>query len=160
MAISNKSKEQDFKNFYQKFLALTKSHGHYDSIQREAILRVLYENRTHLSADEIATNVRKYARVSLPTVYNTLSFLEELRLLHTLVLPPFKTKTYKLQFDYHDQLVCIKCGVCVPFHDPQIDKREEEILKLHDFTAINRTIILYGICATCQKTASKKKNGS
>jgi len=160
VTISNKSKQQDFKNFYQKFLTLTKSHGHYGSIQREAILRVLYESKTHLSADEIATNVRKYARISLHTVYNTLGFLEEFGLIHTVVLPPFKTKTYKLQLDYHDQLVCIKCGVCIPFHDPQIHKREEEILALHDFTAINRTIILYGICATCQKTASKKKNGS
>lgn len=157
MTISNQSKQQDFKNFYQKFLVLTKSHGHYDSNQREAILHVLYESKAHLSADEIATNVRKCARVSLPTVYNTLGFLEEFGLVHTLVLPPFKTKTYKLQLDYHDQLVCIKCGVSLPFHDPQIHEREEEILKIHDFTAINRTIILYGICATCQSTASKKK---
>ena len=154
---ANKQSKQDFKNFYQKFLALTKSHGHYDSSQREIILRVLHESKSHLSADETATNVRKYARVSLPTVYNTLGFLEELGLVHTLVLPPFKTKTYKLQLEYHDQLVCIKCGTALPFHDPQMHEREEEILKSHDFTAINRTIILYGICTTCQSTGVKKK---
>lgn len=152
---TNKQNKQDFKNFYQKFLALTKGYGHYDSSQREAILQVLFDSKIHLSADEITTNVRKYARVSLPTVYNTLNFLEELNLVHTLVLPPFKTKTYKLQLEYHDQLICIKCGITLPFHDSKIHEHEEKILLSHDFTAINRTIILYGICSACQNGKEK-----
>jgi len=144
-------KKEKFNQFYQKFLNLAKNYGHYDSSQREVILRVLYHSNAHLSADEIACRARKYIRISLPTVYNTLNFLENLGLIHTLVLPPFKTKTYKLKLDYHDQLVCIKCGTAMPFCDKKLREKESEILQNYNFTAINRTIILYGVCFSCQK---------
>ncbi len=140
-----------FEAFYQRFLSLTKEQGHYESAHREAVLRALFFSDTHLSAEEIAKEIRKSSKISLPAVYNTLSFLEEMGLLHVFILPPYTLKTYRLLLEYQDQLVCIKCGKIVPFHDKELQMRERAILDTHAFTGINQTIILYGVCNTCQE---------
>jgi len=142
--------KKTFDAFYQRFLAMTKDQGHYESAHREAILKVLFFSTSHLSAEEIALQVRKESKISLPTVYNTLSFLEELGMIHVFILPPYTLKTYRLMLEYHDQLVCIKCGKIVPFYDKELEARERLILQDHAFTGINQTIILYGVCSSCK----------
>lgn len=146
-----RDEKKAFEGFYQRFLSLVKEQGHYESAHREAVLKVLFFSTTHLSAEEIARAIRKSSKISLPTVYNTLSFLEEMGLLHVFILPPYTLKTYRLLLEYHDQLICIKCGKTTPFYDKELEARERAILDAHAFTGINQTIILYGVCHACQE---------
>jgi Fur family peroxide stress response transcriptional regulator len=78
--------------------------------QRQAILRLLDENKTHPSADSIYREVLKeYPGLSFATVYNTLSKLAKAGKIHELDIAPNKRR-----FDpcttLHYHFYCRVCG--------------------------------------------------
>ena len=80
------------------------------SNRRDAILKVLRENRTHPTADEVYCLVREqYPNVSLGTVYRNLKYFVQQGLVNTL-----ETTDACLHYDgdteEHCHFICEKCG--------------------------------------------------
>lgn len=46
--------------------------------------------------------------------------------------------------DHHDHLVDIETGEVVEFFDEEIERRQQEIAKKHNFTITDHTMVLYG----------------
>ncbi|MFC2491449.1 MAG: Fur family transcriptional regulator, partial [Campylobacter curvus] len=84
-------------------------------------------------------------------IYALLNFLDECHLCNS--YDDGGIKKYELNLKaHHDHLICEKCGKVVEFHDEGIEQRQELICKERNFEAVAHTMVLYGICAECQKT--------
>ncbi|WP_169779185.1 Fur family transcriptional regulator [Campylobacter curvus] len=144
---------ENFERFYQHLSSFMSEFNHKNSHIKENILSILYRSQTHLSAQDIQTEFSKiYAQnISLPTIYALLNFLDECRLCNT--YDDSGIKKYELNLKaHHDHLICEKCGKVVEFHDEDIEQRQELICKEKNFEEVAHTMVLYGVCADCQKT--------
>ncbi|MDO5045752.1 Fur family transcriptional regulator [Campylobacter sp.] len=142
---------QNFEKFYSKFSEFLKDFNYKNSIQKERILKLLYISENHLSAVEIqALFYDKFKEnISLTSIYQFLSFLEEIGL--AIGFEEGGVKKFELNLkSHHDHLICIKCGKIVGFCDEIIEKRQEEICNKKEFKIQGHTMILYGVCLKCQ----------
>jgi Fur family transcriptional regulator, iron response regulator len=89
---------------------LLRSRGITLTRQRTEIARVLFEQRDHLSADQILERVNKrYAEASKATVYNTLKLLVSRKLVRKLVIDSEKT-VYDPNTEPHHHLYDVETG--------------------------------------------------
>jgi Fur family transcriptional regulator, iron response regulator len=80
------------KNRIEDTVELLRSRGVAPTRQRTEIARVLFEQREHLSADQVLERVNaRHAEASKATVYNTLKLLVEKKLIRELIVDPAKT---------------------------------------------------------------------
>ena len=136
-----------FEKFYMKFIGFLRDFGLKNSKQKEQILKVLFQNDEHLSANEIQSKLNK--KISLTAIYQFLNFLCE----NSLVVSFDENGTKKFELNlksHHDHLICTKCGKIQSFCDEKIEQRQDEICSTYKFLTQGHTMILYGICQKCQ----------
>lgn len=110
--------------------------------QRRAVLQVLSGNRTHPTADEIATEVRTRLGCLAPaTIYNTLDSLEELGFIRRLEGLEARTH-FDPDTSDHQHAICSKC------------KRVWDIAPLPESEDLpegfkTTDILIQGICRDC-----------
>ena len=123
--------------------------------QRAIILQILLTFDTHLNAEEVCNIIRnKYPnqKIGNATIYRTLNFLEEVKLISSVSFGK-DGKRYEScnENQHHDHLICTKCGKIVEFLDEEIERKQEIIANNNNFIITNHTMQLYGICNICQK---------
>lgn len=124
-----------------------------NSLKRLAVLRVLIENETHMSPDEIYRKVREKegGGIGVSTVYRTLGFFEEAGIVKQVNIDA-STKRYEIETGtHHDHLVCRKCGRVVEFYNEELENLQEQIAAQNGFELIDHEMQLYGICPECKK---------
>ncbi|MBS9782659.1 MAG: transcriptional repressor [Arcobacter sp.] len=144
-------KDIEFQSFLINYKKHTSALKIKNSIQRDYILKVLYHCKKHLSAEEIAKNIKEQYNldVGIVTIYNALKFFEEINLVKSLSIGN-NPKKYELNlFDHHDHLICTKCYKIVEFSDEEIEQRQRDISKKHNFLIQKHEMILYGLCENC-----------
>ena len=125
-----------------------------NSKQREEVLSVLYKNRTHLSPEEIAHEIRlKGKSTSISSIYRILSFLEKEHFITTLETDK-NGKRYEIAAkEHHDHIICLECGDIKEFVDLGIEHQQIEIAKMHGSKLISHDMRLFVVCEQCQKKA-------
>ncbi len=129
--------------------------------QRLAIFRILENNSSHPSAEEIFHRLkRSYPTISLATVYKTLEVLERMGQIKLL-----KSEHGGARFDPdcspHHHFICKSCHKIFDIKDDYSDilkslKRFKEKFKVEDFR-----VEFFGLCKDCQiKKERKKKQNS
>ena len=125
--------------------------------QRRAIVAVLIEEDTHLTADQVLTRVRRQLPdISPATVYNTLNDLSAMGLLQELDLGlGLEERRYQLTVAKHDHLVCLRCGRLedVPCRGVLTPSFPED----HDFLIVDRRVIYMGFCPDCASDPEVKQ---
>ena len=116
--------------------------------QRLAILEYLDGNKSHPSADDIYSEIRKkYPMMSFATVYNTIETLKKRGELVELTIDP-ERRHYDPDTSHHHHLICKTCKKIADIHKdfsihiPEDQKGMFEVLGNH--------IEFYGICPTCK----------
>ena len=129
----------------------TKSRKH--SEQRSGIMRIFLSIDKHLTASELYRIVQnKYPGVGYATIYRTLKLLCECGLCRELKLDDGTTRYEHLYgHRHHDHLICTKCGKFVEVVDPEIERLQDRLFKLHGFYPERHRMELYGICKRCKK---------
>lgn len=119
--------------------------------QRRLILDVLANARGHLDAGEIYERVRRLdARVSLSTVYRTLSALKAAGAVRELHLDE-EHHHYELETDdQHSHLVCVRCGRVVEIDSAAFAGAAAAAAQAHGFQLTSAQVELTGLCAGCQ----------
>lgn len=117
--------------------------------QRRAIVRVLLEEDTHLTADQILMRVRQQLpSISLATIYNTLHELVEVGLVQELDLGlGLEERRYDVAVDKHDHIVCISCG-----RIEDVTRRnglKPRLGEAHNFQIVDRRVTYLGFCEDC-----------
>ncbi|MGD2147661.1 MAG: Fur family transcriptional regulator, partial [Anaerolineae bacterium] len=117
--------------------------------QRRAIVAVLLEDDSHLTADQVLTRVRrKLPDISPATVYNTLHQLSAMGFLQELDLGlGFGERRYQIAAGKHDHLVCLCCGRIEDV--PRRGHVKPAIEQDHDFKIVDRRVIYLGYCPHC-----------
>jgi Fur family ferric uptake transcriptional regulator len=120
--------------------------------QRKLILEVLAQTGRHLDANGIyERGRRKDPRLSLSTVYRTLSVLKQAGMVRELHLDG-EQHHYELdKKDNHSHLVCLQCGRVIEV-DSDVFVEAARIAGLaHDFEVATTQVELTGICAACRQ---------
>ena len=139
-----------------------KNAGYRLTIPRRAILQVLNNSRSHMSAEEIYLEVHKmYPAIGLTTVYRTLEMLVRMGLVSKFDFGD-KRARYELaegpgSKGHHHHLVCTKCGRIIDYKDfideeqELINKTEKGLSKKFNFEIHNHIIHFYGVCESCRE---------
>jgi Fur family ferric uptake transcriptional regulator len=128
--------------------------GHKMTPQRMLILRALRHAQGHVSAGQIAEEVKAvYPYVDVSTVYRTLDVLKRLRL---------ATATDMGGGDYvfewapdgpHHHLICSTCGQTQELEHRYLEKLEADLVADFRFAPDLHHFAIFGLCADCRTAA-------
>ncbi len=143
---------KDLDLYLEELKSIVKKRGLKYSLQREQILKVLFNAQKHLTPEEIYNEVKKEnSTIGLATVYRTLSFLEREEMVSSISFGS-EGKKYELnRGEHHDHMICIKCGKIIEFFDEELERLQEEIAKKNSFKLITHQMNMYGVCKECQE---------
>ncbi|MFQ6014007.1 MAG: Fur family transcriptional regulator [Anaerolineae bacterium] len=131
---------------------LLRSQGKRVTLQRMLLLKIIQESDGHLDADEIYRLAKKKdPRLSLSTVYRTLSLLKELDLVEELHLEEEHHHYEVVGSAEHHHLICMSCGSIIEFESPLTEQLKGEIAEENDFEISGIHIDLTGLCAQCRE---------
>jgi Fur family peroxide stress response transcriptional regulator len=111
-------------------------------------LEYLDENKSHPSADDIYTEIRKkFPMMSFATVYNTIETLKKKGYLVELTIDP-ERRHYDPDISPHHHLICKKCKKIVDIHrDFSVNIPEDQ---KGAFEVLGNHIEFYGVCQKCK----------
>ncbi len=124
------------------------------TVQREIILKILYENDMHFTPEELYLYIKKeYPKlnIGIATIYRTLNLLEESKMITSISFGQ-SGKKYEIAIKpHHDHLICDICGTIIEFEDGKIENRQIEIAAKYGFLIKSHILQLHGICKECRK---------
>ncbi len=119
--------------------------------QREDIVDILARDRSHPGAMAIYRQARKKnPKISLSTVYLTLSLLEELGLIKELEFDERENR-YDGNTDTHVNLICAGCGRIEDFEEP-LPVSARKVERQTGFRTHDTRLEYYGYCHTCTRS--------
>jgi len=142
-----------YEQLLDNFKILLKKNSLKFTVQREAILKTLYNSNIHLSPESLHHLIQKQypeLKTGIATVYRTLSLLESSNIVTSI---SFGTQGKKYELgakEHHDHLICTICGNIIEFVDEKIEKKQQKIAKKLDFEMSGHSMQIYGICKDCK----------
>ena len=138
------------------FEAFVASRSLRHSRQRMDILQVFLQTEQHRTAEELLALIRKKnPSVGCATVYRTMKLLCDCGLARELKLEDGTARYEHLYgHSHHDHLVCSRCGRLVEVFDPEIERLQDRLSRIHGFLPQHHRMEIYGICCHC---ASKRR---
>ena len=108
------------------------------SKQREHILELIYNSKTHLSPEEITNGLKNANKdSSLSSVYRILQFLETYGFLTSIETK--SGKRYEIAAkEHHYHIICLGCGDIMEFIDDDIRQKQFDIAKTLKCEPISR----------------------
>ena len=133
-----------------EILALLSARGMRRTSARKAILEALLGPHSHLTAEDIAAEVRRrFPSVDLSTVYRTLDTLEQLGIIdHTHL--SHGPAIFHLAEDDHQHLVCEQCGRVLEVAAGTLEPFFAAVRAEFGFEVDRRHFALVGVCADCR----------
>lgn len=122
-----------------------------NSRQRQAILTVIQNGHSHLSAEDIYEQVRLvYPRISLGTVYRNLDILSEQGRIHRITFADGKSR-FEVADDHHHHLICLLCGSIEDLPQCPMDPEMKQYISETGFQPVKHQFEIYGYCNRCQR---------
>jgi Fur family ferric uptake transcriptional regulator len=143
-----------YDDYIIKFKGMIKSLGLNNSIQREYVLKVLFDCNKHLSAEQILAKIRSEygVKIGIATIYRILGLLEDMNIINSLSVNGSDAKVYEISLVlHHDHLVCVSCGKIIEFMNETIENLQKDVAIENNFKLQTHNMILYGICKECQE---------
>jgi len=148
----------EYGQLLENFKHLLKKNKLKFTIQREVILKTLYDSDEHLTPEALHQLIQKkhpQLKAGIATVYRTLSLLEDSEVVTSLSFGA-QGKKYELGAkEHHDHLICTECGEITEFVDEAIEKRQQAITQELGFAMNDHSMQIYGICKKCQEKQKK-----
>ncbi|CAG0928975.1 Ferric uptake regulation protein [Thermoflexales bacterium] len=125
--------------------------------QRQLIMDAVRHAARHVTPDEVYAAVhRQNPAISRATIYRTLDFLCEMRLIHALYWGG--QMYYEIAAEQpHHHLVCRGCGVMVECAPDLLQIVVDVVEKKHRFTIDMDHVALFGLCRHCRGQGKKSK---
>jgi Fur family transcriptional regulator, ferric uptake regulator len=128
-------------------------HGHRSGGARRALLELLNSQSCALSAIEIEDALRaRRRRVARASIYRILDELERLRLVQKVEVGQTMARYEPLRGGehHHHHLVCDRCGLVMPFTDPQLEQTIRRLSERVPIDVAEHEIVLHGACGACR----------
>jgi len=131
------------------------SRGYRVTSQRLAILHVLRHSRTHLSPTEVYELARReLPGLTEPTVYRTLEFLSDNRLIQSA-----QTRgghlVYQITASQHHHVICRICGRTLEVEHKLLEKMYQGLEAATGYIINDDHATFFGLCPKCQKNHSE-----
>ncbi len=134
------------------FVNYLKEKGLRNTRQREEILNAFLTANRHITVEEVYNEVaKKDPGVGYATVHRNLNLLRECGLAEEI-----KIGKQKMRFEppyghgHHDHLICLKCGQIIEVNDEKIERLQDKLAELNDFTPVKHKLEIYGYCRKCR----------
>ncbi len=134
------------------FVNYLKEKGLRNTRQREEILNAFLTANRHITVEELYNEVaKKDPGVGYATVHRNLNLLRECGLAEEI-----KIGKQKMRFEppyghgHHDHLICLKCGQIIEVNDEKIERLQDKLAELNDFTPVKHKLEIYGYCRKCR----------
>jgi len=118
--------------------------------QRRAILRILYNDKGHLSPAEVFQKVQQaMPGITEATVYRTLTFLGE----QGLIMPTHIGNghyVYEYAEHNHHHLICRGCGHTLEIDQQALDALSQQLEMQTGYQISVTHLTFMGLCPTCQ----------
>jgi Fur family peroxide stress response transcriptional regulator len=155
-----KVSKKDIEQRMARFEDACKKSGAKLTHQRMEIYREVAQTGDHPDAEKVFQGVRKrMPTVSMDTVYRTLWWLKDLRLITTLG-PSRERARFDANLSRHHHFVCTQCGLTRDFYSDELDSLElpESLLSIGQAEKIQ--VEVKGLCLECatdEKPSAKKE---
>ena len=115
------------------------------TLPRVKILQMLDgSNERHMSAEDVYKALMEAGEdVGLATVYRVLTQFEAAGLVVRHNFDGGHAGFELADGEHHDHMVCVDSGEVVEFFDPEIERRQREIVKEHGFELVDHNLVLY-----------------
>lgn len=114
--------------------------------QRRVIARVLSESDDHPDAQALFRRASRVdPRISQATVYRTVRLFEETGILERLDFGDGPKRYEEAAGEHHDHLIDIDTGAVIEFHNPEIERLQEEVARKLGFKLVDHRMELYGV---------------
>ncbi|MEE8624664.1 MAG: ferric iron uptake transcriptional regulator [Acidiferrobacterales bacterium] len=122
------------------------------TVPRLTILSLLEAGKTrHMSAEGIYKALAETGEdVSLATIYRVLQQFTAAGLVSRLNLEVGHAVYEIADGSHHDHMCCVKCGKIEEFVDDVIESHQRDIAAKAGWTITDHTMVIYGLCSTCQ----------
>jgi Fe2+ or Zn2+ uptake regulation protein len=118
--------------------------------QRQAIFQLVDKSGSHISAEQIYADVKKsLPRISLGTVYRNLEGLVASGLIAKVMIGGVGRYERETRFHYH--AVCLACRAIDNLDTNPAADIEEYFGRQTSYKLTSHDLILYGLCANCQR---------
>ena len=137
----------------ESFASYLREHNLPVTPQRLAIAEVVLGSDSHLSADDVARELkRRGSSAGLATVYRTLEVLLRSGLLVERDFGEgFKRYEPARDIPHHEHLLCSVCGKVTEFRDERLERMTTLIAEQHRFSRQGHRLVIYGTCVDCRK---------
>lgn len=126
--------------------ALCREKGLKMTKQRRVIARVLSESDDHPDAQALFRRASRVdPRISQATVYRTVRLFEETGILERLDFGDGPKRYEEAAGEHHDHLIDIDTGAVIEFHNPEIERLQEEVARKLGFKLVDHRMELYGV---------------
>lgn len=136
------------------FLSYISSRGLRNTRQREEILDAFFSADRHITADNLYALVKKKdPEIGYATVHRNLKLMCESGLAEEIKVGNNKTRyeqRYGHGHEHHDHLICTKCGKFIEVRDERIERLQERLADINDFTPVRHKLEIYGLCNKCK----------
>ncbi len=139
------------------FAAQLHSQGYRLTSQRQLILEVIRRADDHVTPEQVYTTIhRRNPAISRATIYRTLDFLCEMRLIHALYWGG--QMYYEITTDRpHHHLICHACGGIEECQPDLLQVLFEAVEKKHRFSIDMDHVALFGLCQHCRESGKKSR---
>ncbi len=142
---------------FREFLASRSKPQRFTDPQRELVQHIFAKHK-HFDTEELIADLAKAgSRVSRATVYRTLSKLVDAGLLRRIEVGARTMYDHDYGYPQHEHLVCDVCQEMIEFQHPAIDAALQEVAMAHGFRQDGHTLIVRGICASCNAERAARR---
>lgn len=129
--------------------------GHRLTPQRMAVLRILVNDREHLSVEQIHERVRAdFPMTSLATIYKTVAVLKEMGEVLELGFGDGSNRYDGRKPYAHPHLVCIQCERIVDVDVDVLDELPQDVARRTGYQIVSHRFDFFGVCPSCQEKSA------
>ncbi len=134
------------------FASQLRSQGYRLTPQRHLILEAVRQARRHVTPEQVYETVHRHnPAISRATIYRTLAFLCEMRLIHAMYWGG--QMYYEIaSATAHHHLICRTCGAIEPCDHALLENLFVAIARKHRFDIDLDHLALFGLCRKCRSS--------
>jgi len=127
--------------------------------QRLAIADVILGTDRHLSAEEVAKELRSHgSNAGTATVYRTIEVLVRSGLVVERDFGEgFKRYEAARGVPHHEHLLCTVCGRVTEFRDERLERMTTLLAETHDYSRQRHRLVIYGLCGDCRRGSTRNR---
>lgn len=136
----------EYKKIKEHFFKFIEIKGLRKTLEREYLLRVIYNNKGHFDVETLYSEMIKNSyRISRATIYNNISLLLECKIIRELNFDKTQSKYEFIDKNSlnHDHIICTDNSEIIEFYDERINELKKELEQKFNINIYNHSLYFY-----------------